>query len=237
MSKPATSQGIKTAPELTNIFPTHIHSIRRNLSFFYLPKYDFSPQHRTEGDAPLVCCAACGTQLAWMTTMFTSENSFVLGDRRWLWRRRAETEPEVIWIKCKLPPKVMIFAGIVPDHQSRPIVLETADTDASIDELADQSAIIPYVNGRQGPKQWKHMQDWASIHIAAATMTCLTMVVNVLPGWPDLNRIEKLSAILKRRIEELGYETKEELIHAVKEDGYRPFRAIPEIPQLLPSNR
>jgi hypothetical protein len=69
-------------------------------------------------------------------------------------------------------------------------------------------SLIPDMNGRYGPKQWREMQDGASDHNTVAVMAC-TMVVNVLPGWPagsqDPNPVESLWVVLKRCLEELGH--------------------------------
>jgi hypothetical protein len=57
------------------------------------------------------------------------------------------------------------------------------------------------------------------LHPLGSTNDDLTMPVNVLPGWPagspGLKPVENLWPIQKTRVEELGPETKEELIDVI----------------------
>jgi hypothetical protein len=81
-------------------------------------RLQFTQYHLTEGTD-------------WSKTLFTDESSFVLGDRRWIWRRRGETGPEVSSARVKYPAKVMIFAGISHDYKSRLILVESGTIDAN----------------------------------------------------------------------------------------------------------
>jgi hypothetical protein len=134
---------------------TTIFRIRHNLGFIFLPpiatfslniaqiarRLQFAQYHLTEGTD-------------WSRPIFTDESSFVLGDRRWIWRRRGETGPEVSSARVKYPAKVMIFAGISHGYKSCLIRVEfgTIDANSYVDEFVDQSAVIPEMNARQGVK-------------------------------------------------------------------------------------
>jgi hypothetical protein len=159
----------------------------------------------------------------WTKTVFTDESSFVLGSRGWIWRRRGETGPAVSWVKEKFPAKIMIFAGLALNSQSALIIVEsgTIDADSYVDDLVDQFGIIPEMNQRSGPHGWTGMQDGASVHTASSTMDYLRTMVSVIEDWPasspDLNPIENLCAILKRRVQELRPGDKRELVQILTE--------------------
>jgi hypothetical protein len=151
----AIAQAITDSSDQLSISSTTIFRIRRNLGFNFLPpiatfslniaqivrRLQFAQHHLTEGTD-------------WSKTLFTDESSFILGDRRWIWRRRGETGPEVSSARAKYPVKVMIFAGVGRDYKSRPILVESGTVDANsyVDEFVDQNAVIPEMDARHGVK-------------------------------------------------------------------------------------
>jgi hypothetical protein len=80
----------------------------------------------------------------------------------------------------------MIFAGIAHLYNSRLIIMEsgTVDPEGYVNELVDQSSVIPDMNERYGSNRWIYIQDGASIHTPATTMADQATMVNVVLGWP-----------------------------------------------------
>jgi hypothetical protein len=196
---------------------------RRFLGFRFLPASSSFPLTETQIASRIRFAAYhLGNGTDWSRTVFSDESFFVMdSSRRWLWRRRGEDCSAVYHLAQKYPTKVMVFGGIARDYKSALIVVESGTVNAEryIDELLDQSGIIPDMNQKYGSRGWTFMQDGASCHTAASSIAYLNDMVNLLAEWPsgspDLNPIENMWAVLKHRVEELRPGTKEELITLV----------------------
>jgi hypothetical protein len=115
-----------------SISSTIIFRIRRNLGFNFLPPISTFSLNVAQIARPLQFAQCHLTEgIDESKTLFTDESSFVLGDRRWIWRRRGEIGPEVSSVRVKYSAKVIIFAGIIHDYKSRLILVESGTIDAN----------------------------------------------------------------------------------------------------------
>jgi hypothetical protein len=110
-----------------------------------------------------------------------------------------------------------MFGGISQQWKSPLIAVDhTIDAISYCDDCIDDSGLIPGMNEVYGIKNWFLVQDGATCHTSRDTLEYLNQYINVLPDWPsgspDMNPIENLWAITKRRIEGLRPATLEELV-------------------------
>ena len=160
----------------------------------------------------------------WSKVLFTDESYFWLNeDHRPLYRKRGERCPEIVVNQKKFPDKILVFGGISSLAKTNLIIIErgTIDHISYVDDLIDGSGLIPEMNTIYGIRNWVFMQDGATAHTCKETIDYLKTYVNILDDWPamspDLNPIENLWAIMKRKVYELKPKTIDELCAAIFE--------------------
>lgn len=151
--------------------------------------------------------------------IFTDESWFELGaNRRWIYRKPGEISNDVTRPYQAHPPKVMIWGGIGYNFKSKLIFIDqNVDSFYYVDSVIIGSNVINDADERWGINQWVLQQDNARPHIATQTLIAFDhfLEINYLEDWPpcspDINPIEVIWAIMKKRIEKINPKNLSEL--------------------------
>jgi hypothetical protein len=110
MPSEAIARIVSETPGMPKISSSSVDTVHHQLDYKFLPPITAFPLNNDQiEDRFMFAGAHSATDCS--KTVFTHENSFVRSARGWVWWRRAETGPEVRWMKGKFPSKVMVFWG------------------------------------------------------------------------------------------------------------------------------
>jgi hypothetical protein len=157
------------------------------------------------------------------TTIFSDESKFQLGPNMMkMWRRPGEEGEDVRAPQTTHHPSLMVWGGVGWNFKTEIVFLEeTIDANVYISQIIDCSNLKEDADRAFG-ENWELMQDNAPPHIARYTITELTMRgIKLLERWPpyspDLNIIEVVWAVMKRRVSTRNPKTLEELQEIIQE--------------------
>jgi hypothetical protein len=221
--------GNQIAEAINNLFQVKvtgrlINNFRAKFGFWYGPKVtaieltDLHLQKRIE-------FASNHLQLGtdWHRVIFSDESWFEK-DRNfhYVWRERGVITPQITAPKNAHPKRVLIWGAIGYNYKSKLIILKTTvNSSVYFEEIIRSSGLKNELDELFGSHNWLLQQDNAPPHVSRQTMANFASdEIDVLPDWPprspDLNIIEIVWAIMKKRIEKQGPKSMEDLIPIVR---------------------
>jgi hypothetical protein len=152
--------------------------------------------------------------------VFTDESRFCCrNDNHWVWKRRGEFQMNVMAPMTKFPQfSVMVWGAIGPNFKSSLIIFDTTvNAGTYIDAL--KQAFFHEANQAFGGSPWVFVQDGATCHTTTNNIDEITRHCLVCPSWPpnspDLNPIEMLWGIIKKRLNWAHIASRDEAITAI----------------------
>ena len=175
-------------------------------------------------------------KIDWSHVVFSDETTIELGSQsKFHWRFPGENDDTP---KTKFAQKQMFWGAISMDGKSTLIPLSGSVNSAHyIDVLNDN--LLPYLQQLPKNRRYLFQQDNAPAHNAKRTKAWLNeqhvQIISWPPNSPDLNPIENLWGILKRRIEDKNPKTKTDLITtALKEWEKLPLESVKNVTKSMP---
>jgi transposase len=222
--------GAEIAQELNERFnidvsPRTVNRYRDSFGFWYGPKinsFSLTDENRINRKEFAMYHLEANTD--WSKIIFSDESWFELGrNRAYCWR-----EPGVITSRhCNErkahPLKIMIWGAIGWNFKSRLVFIEgRVDSKIYCNSIIIASYIKYEADIAFGKGNWILQQDNAPCHVSKQTREILEGYgVPILPNWPahspDINVIEIVWAIMKRRIEKHNPKTRPELQFIIQE--------------------
>lgn len=214
---------LKLANEIKDIFNVKINRktvdrARRKLAFrFHPPLKGVVLSTTAKTNRTAWCTKHLVEKTDFKKVIFSDESYFRLQcNNRWLWYRSGDDDETVRADKMAHPPSLMVWGGVGWNFKTKLVFIEGTVTAASyITDIIEGSGLVDEANNAF-PGGFCLQQDNARPHTARTTLEYFNNnSIAILAGWPpyspDLNIIEVVWAIMKRRVEVKNPSSIEEL--------------------------
>ena len=168
------------------------------------------------------CASVLGEFNAETPIIFSDESKFQLNaNHQWVWTRRGEYNEHCFVDRTKFPSSIMVFGAIGIGYKSNLIIVD-GTIDASVyQSILKEANIKNDVDKLHGRGNYLYQQDGAPAHTSKSSIRYISTQFNLLRHWPpqspDLNPIENLWGVLKRRVASGKPQTREDLRKLVEE--------------------
>lgn len=221
MTNPQLAQELKSFfPDLaeSKLHATTVGRARNELGLHFLPMRENCAITEHARHARVTWCQAQQEiDRNWERVVFSDESWFEIGSRkRWIWRHHYDYGDDVYQNRVAHPPKVMIWGAIGHNFKSKLMFIDgNLNGDLYYNQILCGSGMFNEANAVYGERQWIFQQDNARPHVKKDVIERIkNLGINILP-WPpyspDINVIETIWAIMKRRVDQQAPKSIEEL--------------------------
>lgn len=209
---------VEVFDDINKLHETTVLRARHSLKLHWLPaRSNCAVSEQSRRTRVSWCQKQQEIELDWTHVVFSDESWFELGsNHQWLWRHYNDYGPDVMIDKKAHREKVMVWGAIGEGFKSDLLFIEGNVTGDYYFDNIICGGFLEKADKTYGYNNWLFQQDNARPHIKKSTLEAMSNLdIRLLEGWPpyspDLNIIETVWAIMKRRVNESRPKTKIEL--------------------------
>ena len=199
-----------------------IANSRKQLGFVYRPPMKIQKLSDEQKTLRIQFAKYAQKELVDKTIVFSDESRFgILPDNNWVYIKKGNWNETALTCNEKFIDSVMFWGAIGLDYKS-PLILCSNGMDGNeYISIINNSKMTETCDMKHGRYKCFFMQDGAPCHNAQIVSNFFYSKCKLIPGWPpnspDLNPIEMVWAIIKKRLKKIQIRSKDELIEQVYE--------------------